>query len=540
MFADLLYRLDADGSEPAETGFESAEAESAWPSSTAVWRCDDAADGASVWRFGGTRHDRGDAAESTAGVVRGTVGTTRRADSSAGDAVVETGHASGQAHPSAGADCSTAAGPAAGSAEREKLESLGYSDLLELVVELVAERARVEGRYLAAVGEMASRNGAQSAALILRDQTRLNASQARTEARLAESLVTEGMTATLDAMRAGEIGMSHAKVITREAPKKHRRSEADFIELCRVYPSDTVARHPLVYESLPVFADLDAEAAAENLSPIDAELALQRAQRWGSMKLGDDGMWHLNGKFDFLAGRQVNIAPQAMVRSLRRRAENNDDGDGAHNASANRSGTLAGHPDANSDTDAGSAGAVPTRAQLTADAISDLIAGTTNIRRAKTSLVIVADYDIVDDRLTNPHLDDGTPISAKMLADHAIDADVLPAAFKPDWSELALGRTRNANDAQRLILAMRDQGCIGCDLTPEHTEARHIDYYENGGPTDIPNFTSLGFDCRSDLHQHGRQIDTPPDGKPRLQPPEPHSTGPPNQASTAPAASRSP
>ncbi|WP_420443631.1 HNH endonuclease signature motif containing protein [Candidatus Poriferisodalis sp.] len=226
-----------------------------------------------------------------------------------------------------------------------------------------------------------------------------------------------------------------------------------------------------------------------------------------------------------------------MVRSLRRRAENNDDGDGAHNTSANGSGSLAGQLDANSETDAGGVGVVPTRAQLTADAIGDLIAGTSNVRRAKTSLVIVADYDIVNDRLVNPRLDDGTPISAKMLADHAVDASVLPALFKSDWSELALGRTRNANDAQRLILAMRDQGCIGCDLTPEHTEAHHIDYFENGGPTDTPNLASLCFDCHSDLHQHGRQIETPPDGRPRLQPPEPEGTGPPARA---PVASRSP
>ena len=94
-----------------------------------------------------------------------------------------------------------------------------------LVVELTSERARVEGRYLAAVGELAARNGAQAAAYVLRDQTRMNCAQARCEARLAESLVSEGFSDTLDAMRAGEIHMSHAKVIAREAPKKHRRSE---------------------------------------------------------------------------------------------------------------------------------------------------------------------------------------------------------------------------------------------------------------------------------------------------------------------------
>ena len=424
----------------------------------------------------------------------------------------------------------------ADSVEREDLGSLGYGDLKDLVVELVSERARIEGRYLAAVGELASRNGAQSAAYVLRDQTRLSASQARAEARLAEDLVSQGMEATLDAMQAGEIGMSHAKVIAREAPKKHRRSETEFIELSRAYPSDTVARHPLAYVSQQVYADLEAEAAAKDLSPVDAELALQRAQRWGSMRLGDDGMWRLDAKLDFLTGRHLNTALQAMVRSLRRRAENTD------GTADDGNGTAAGQCDANDGTEDGGAGVVPTRAQLTADAISDLIAGTAKVRRANTSLVIIADYDVVNDRLANPRLDDGTLLSARMLAEHGVDAKVLPAMFKADWTEVALGRARNASDAQRLILAVRDRGCIGCELTSEHTQAHHIDYYEHGGLTEIPNLASMCWDCHTNLHQHDRQIHTPPDGRPCLRPPEQdHSgPGPPARDPTAPATARGP
>ena len=105
---------------------------------------------------------------------------------------------------------------------------------------------------------------------------------------------------------------------------------------------------------------------------------------------------------------------------------------------------------------------------------------------------------------------------------------MLPAIFTGRLVRArALGRTRNANDAQRLILAMRDGGCIGCGLTPEHTEAHHIDYYEHGGLTEVPNLASLCWDCHSDLHQHHRHIHTPPDGKPRLRPPEPEGPGPP-------------
>ena len=389
------------------------------------------------------------------------------------------------------------------------VEALSTGDLKDRLVHVVAERARVEAEYLAILGELTSRNGPQGAAHVLREETRMNSPQARSEARLAGSLIEHGMTETLDALRSGEIQLSHARVIAREAPKKHRRSEAEFLELCRAYPSDTVARHPLAYQSQQVYADLAAEAAAEGrtLDPVDAEYALQHSERYASLRRGDDGMWYLRAKLDMLSGRQLSNALQAEVRSLRRRFD--ADRDDSHGADEYEG---------------------PTRGQLTADALCKLVLGDAPARRSATGLVIVADYDIVNDRLANPRLDDGTPLSAQMLAEYAIDARVLPAMFDADWSELALGRTRNANDAQRLVLAIRDGGCIGCELTAEHTQAHHIDFYEHGGLTEIPNLASMCWDCHKDLHQHDRTIHAPPDGRPRLQPPNPDHTDAPDPA----------
>ena len=424
-----------------------------------------------------------------------------------------------RADASAAADA--AAGGAGGPVEESELGSLSYSELRDRMVELVAERNRIEGEYLAVLGELTSRYGTQAAAYELRDLTRMNSSQARAESRLARSLADHDMSDTLDALRAGEIHMSHAKVIAREAPKQHRRSEHSFLGLCREYPSDTVAKHTLAFESQQVYADLAAEAAANNLSPIDAELAMQRHERFASLRMGDDGMWHLNGKFDFLTGRELNTALEAQLRSLRRRAES---------GSASTTGTDSVPP---GDSTNDSSDPVPTRRQLLADALSELVAGTARARHAKNNLIIVADYDVTGDRLANPRLDDGTPLSARMLVEHAVDAKVLPAMFSADWSQLALGRTRNASDAQRLVLAVRDGGCIGCELTSEHTQAHHIDYFENDGPTDIPNLASLCEPCHQDLHNHKRRIATPANGRPQLQPPEPRNTDPPVEDAAA-------
>ena len=368
---------------------------------------------------------------------------------------------------------------------------LPWSELSRRTTALVRLRSQIEGLYLAAVGEMTSRSGSQATAQVLREHTRMNNSQARSETHLAEALKVEGFSETVEAMCHGTIQMSHARVIAREAPKKHRRSEADFIEICQMHTSDEVARHPLAYESKQVFADLAEEAAAQHADPIDAEQALQRHQRYVSLRAGDDGMWNLRGKFDGLTGRQLNIALQAAVRSLR----HSDDG---------------GCEDDLADGDA------PSAAQLTADALCRLLLGA-NSSRHRANLVIVADYDATSGGVMNPRLDDGTPLSAKQLAELAVDANVLPAMFKSDWSELALGRVRNASDAQRIVLAIRDGGCIGCALASEHTEAHHIRYYEHGGDTHIPNLASLCRACHGRVHQHDHPIDTPTDGRPRLQ-----------------------
>jgi len=482
MCGDMVRQFAPSSVEAPEAGADVASAwppvvGSAWPDQTAVWT-------------GGELGPFEDVA-SPADQRNGSLGAI-----SAAEAAERRDTAAGQVTHGAMVSGSAASCDA-------DLDALDVDELTDLLVQLTAERARIEGRYLAVVGEMTSRYGAQAAAYVLRDQTRMNCAQARSEARLAESLVSEGFTDTLDAMQAGEIHMSHAKVIAREAPKKHRRSEDDFLELARAYPSDTIARHPLANYSLQVEADLAAEAAANDLSPVDAELALQRHERSASLRMGDDGMWHLRGKFDFLAGRQLSAALQAAVRSMRRRhAEGNPD-----------------------DSDA------PSRAQLTADALCELLLGNESARRAATNLLIIADYDMTSDRLANPRLDDGTPLSAQMLVEYGVNAKVLPAMFSADWSELALGRTLNANDAQRLVLAARDGSCIGCELTSEHTQAHHIEYFENDGLTEVPNLASLCEPCHRDVHSRERKIHTPPNGRPRLQPPEPRNADPPGRES---------
>ena len=347
---------------------------------------------------------------------------------------------------------------------RKDHSEMTRGELVDRVVDLAEARARLDGEYLAALGELTAHEGAQGAAARLRELSRTSSAAARGDARLASELKENGFADTVEAMRDGEINIAHARVIARESPKKHRRSEEDFLEMCRAYPADTVAKHPFAYESNQMYADLAAEQAAKSREPADAEHALQRAERRASMRFGDDGMWHLRGRFDFITGRRISQALAAAVRSRRQH-----DGAGDH-----------------------------TTAQHTADALASLLCGDA---RAGTKLLILADYDHTADTLGNPRLDDGTPLSAELLAQEAHRADVYCAVFDADWANLALGTSRNASDAQRLILAARDRGCAECGTHTEHTHAHHRKPHSAGGLTEIPNLQLLCAPCHTHHHQ---------------------------------------
>ena len=379
------------------------------------------------------------------------------------------------------------------------LELLAHDDLVDRVVELAAERSRAEARFLAAVGELVCRDGARSAAWQLRECTRMNTAQARSETRLAEALADHELADTFDALAAGEIHVSHARLVAREAPKEHKLDESDLLELCEAFPSDMVARSTLDYRRQYEIEQVQAQADGGEIDPADAELAFQQMERRCSLQLGDDGMWHLHADLDYLAGRQVSLQLAAAERAVRQRDESAED----------------------------------TFAQRNADALCDLISGR---QRPGASLVIAADYDLVTGQIANARLDDGTPLSASQLAELAADAKILPAIFSSDWSQLALGRVRSASDAQRIVLAIRDGGCIACATHSERCHAHHIDHYEAGGNTDIANLANLCEPCHTDHHQRHWPIQTPPDGRPRRTPPRDR----PSRAAAADPPSRPP
>ena len=353
--------------------------------------------------------------------------------------------------------------------------------LLDRLVAVGRARDSMHGLFAEVSGEFVRRNCKQAAAWAMREYLRVSGFQARRDAALAGDLVDHGLGDTVAALRRGEITAGHARVIAAAAQKPHQKSEAELLDIARAYPADTCGRHTRAYESQETIAEARAEEA-----DADAELQAEREQRRASLRPDDDGMWELTARFDHLTGRRINQTLQAMIASLRQ-----DAGDSARS--------------------------YPQRA---ADALAQLITGDGNHLRPRTNLLVIADYDVVAGQLANPRLDDGTPLSAALLAELATNAKVLPAVFDAKWANLALGTARNASDAQKLVLAARDGGCISCGAHSEETHAHHIQFWSDDGPTEIPNLASLCPCCHNLIHDHNWQVRASADGHPKLRAPD--------------------
>ncbi len=359
---------------------------------------------------------------------------------------------------------------------------LDGSELLARFVEVGRARDRINGLFAQMAGELVRRDGKEATAWMMREYLRVSGFQARRDAALAGDLVEHDLGETVAAMCAGEITTGHGRLVATAAPKSRGMNEAELLSLSRDYAVDTCGRAARTYESLQTHPD---EVAADD-EPGDETYRAQRAERRASLRQRADGMWELSARFDYLTGRRFSQTLHAMIASLRQ-----EPGD------ASRS--------------------YPQRA---ADALAQLVTGDGNHLRPATNLLLIADYDVVAGQLANPRLDDGTPLPADLLAELATNAKVLPAVFDATWSKLALGTSRrNASDAQKLVLAARDGGCISCRAHTETTHAHHIAYWSHDGPTDIPNLANLCPRCHDLIHDHNWTIHTPPDGHPKLQPP---------------------
>jgi len=326
----------------------------------------------------------------------------------------------------------------------------------------LGEIARAESRLAAmkvdTLSEIARRSGDGAAAFAATDAMAVSGRKARGEVRDAVRLGE--LEATREGLAAGSVPVGHAQLIARaagdapidEAFLAERAPREGYDEFRR-----TVARH---------VAEVNQDDGA-------SVLERQRQARSGKIVARQsDGMTVLHLEVDPVTGARLGT----VIAATERRLSKDED------PTAPR-----------------------TPPQRTADAVCQLILEPDAKRPAGASLIVVADYDTLNHRLTKARLADGTPIPIDEIARIAVDAEVLPAIFEAASGDLRMGRSRrSATDLQRAALALRDKGCVGCGIPPERCQHHHIDEWQHGGHTDYVNLLTVCHNCHNaKIHQQG-------------------------------------
>ncbi len=232
---------------------------------------------------------------------------------------------------------------------------------------------------------------------------------------------------------------------------------------------------------------------------LEERRAAQRRRRRASISEQPDGMFALFAQFDPLTGARVQAALIAKSDELFRNEDSTDR---------------------------------PTAPQRFADALADLVCTNNGAGApAGTELIVLADYDLVSERITNARLTDGTRLTEAETLAAACDAKILPGIFNKHTGNVVLGRSqRKVPPWLRKQLIARDGGCIGCGAHHQICEVHHIKHWKHGGETTLENTCLLCWRCHHiRLHRNGEEITRHPDGTLTLTPPAnppPEPTGP--------------
>ena len=365
----------------------------------------------------------------------------------------------------------------------------GASELLGLMGEVDLLRRRAEGYLVGLVVRYGELEGPGAASTVCH-QFGISAYRARQLARTAQGVAA--MPQMLGAVCDGRLSADQAGMVA-ESHKRAPMSEQDQQELLDL---GGWQGHDEFKKS--VAAREDQRRAADGMSRAER----QRVRRSAKVFDGTGGMVVLHAEFDQVSGDRVKTALSAMSTKML-----GDD--------------IAYDP-------------IRTFEQRNADALEALItqqpADNANplaggpdceLRPQKTVLVVSAEYDAIEGRLTCAGLIDGTPIELDEFLRLACEADIVPMVFGSDAQPLYVGRAQRApTKAQKLALYRRDRGCVGCGLRPQICDAHHIQPWDQNGPTDITNLVLLCPRCHTKVHKHGHTIEhDTKTGRYRLLPP---------------------
>lgn len=346
------------------------------------------------------------------------------------------------------------------------LDDAGLDARLRLIG---SSRNRLEGFLAEVVAEKTRRSSSFDAANALKAELRQSRYQADRTLREAEQL--DKLAATRDALVDSRINSEHARILGTAA-QNGPLDEAKMLAAAETQSPEQLRKTVRDHQN-----ELAGDDGAKRFER-------QRKARTASFSLRDDGMWQLFALFDPVAA--------ARIRKALNKATDDDwrtDNRREHTADRHRR----------------------------ADALERLITRTVSADGSEqpqgTTLLLMADYDLVDNKLGRPRLADGTPLPPNEFHRLACDADILCGLFKEASAEpIWMGSTsRHPNFALRAALEARDGGCIGCRKEPEWCVSHHIVEWQHGGPTQPDNLVLVCHDCHQKVHHRNWAVEKHPD-----------------------------
>ena len=338
------------------------------------------------------------------------------------------------------------------------MAGLSLLELRERLGVIKRSEARLAAMKTETLAEYASRSNEGLARRVVLEELQASKQQARREVETASQLAQ--VPETLNALGAGEIPAAHAEKIAKAA-SQGPVDETVLVEAARS-------------EDLGTFSKTLRDHMHEQSGDDGKSLMAQERdlRKLNFFKSPDDGMFVLSGRFDPVAGNRIEAALADEVRRKR------------------------------NDSDAGDLTAFE---QRMADALENLVCTDPSNRKPHgTTLILTADWDVLNQKLANARLVDGTPLPVSEALRLACAADIVPSVFDVEGQELWVGRKhRLATEAQRAALIIRDKHCIGCGRSAVWCEAHHIDDWLSGGPTDIDNLVLVCKSCHHNIHDDG-------------------------------------
>ena len=214
----------------------------------------------------------------------------------------------------------------------------------------------------------------------------------------------------------------------------------------------------------------------------------QRLRRRRRLRIwdGDDGMVHLRGEFDPVAGAKLRKRLCEQAEAFRRGDRKHADGEErCHD-------------------------------QRMADALEALTAdgtgGGANRRTGRRADISIVQHLSPDGTRDFAEIAGGAVIPQSVLEEHMCNAAVAGIVFSDKGVPLWHGHTKTiATEAQFRALIAKYGGCAGCGAPPLLCQAHHIRPVSQGGATDITNMIPLCWHCHHKVHHHNWKV--VPDGR---------------------------